>query len=75
LNRVGPQGGGPTPAPCAKYCPTGKPPTSSGLTSQRDSHPFSSALFAGVHARSLYPPSSSAISLIALNIKSQKQWF
>ncbi len=57
LNRVGPQGGGPTPAPCAKYCPTGKPPTSFGLTSQRDSHPCSSALFAGVlpaHS-TLYP--------------------
>ncbi|WP_186376590.1 hypothetical protein [Yersinia alsatica] len=47
----------------------------SGLTSQRDGHPCPSALFAGVHASSLYPPSLSAIFLIALNIKVQKTWF
>ncbi|OVZ96837.1 hypothetical protein CBW53_12800 [Yersinia frederiksenii] len=75
LNRAGGQAGPPAPAACAKYCPTGKPPASFGLTSQRDSHPCSSALFAGVHARSLYPPSLSAIFLIALNIKIQKLGF
>ncbi|MHA3207414.1 hypothetical protein ACX1HF_21715, partial [Yersinia pseudotuberculosis] len=61
--------GPPAPAACAKYCPAGKPPASFGLTSQRDGHPCPSALFAGVHARSLAPLSLSAIFLIALNVK------
>ncbi|PHZ33714.1 hypothetical protein CS536_22380, partial [Yersinia kristensenii] len=34
---AGGQAGPPAPAACAKYCPTGKPPTSFELTSQRDS--------------------------------------
>ncbi|CQD40909.1 Uncharacterised protein [Yersinia enterocolitica] len=55
LNRAGGQAGPPAPAACAKYCPAGKPPASLGLTSQRDGHPCPSALFAGVHARLLYP--------------------
>ncbi|WP_158501195.1 hypothetical protein ACIOG3_00135 [Yersinia rochesterensis] len=54
---------------CAKYCPAGKPSASFGLTSQRDGHPCPSALFAGVHGRSLYPLSLSATFLIALNVK------
>ncbi|PJE85989.1 hypothetical protein CU280_20330 [Yersinia mollaretii] len=71
LNRVGPQGGGPTPAPCAKYCPTGKPPTSFGLNEPARFASMLKRAFRGRPARSLYPLSSSAIFLIALNIKSQ----
>ncbi len=43
------------------------------LSSQRDWHPCPSALFAGVHARSLGPSSLSVIFLIALKVKRENQ--
>ncbi|EON3355704.1 hypothetical protein ACNHFS_000638, partial [Yersinia enterocolitica] len=47
LNRAGGQAGPPAPAACAKYCPTGKPPASFGLTSQRDSQSMLKRAFRG----------------------------
>ncbi|UXD25793.1 hypothetical protein FORC065_3015 [Yersinia enterocolitica] len=41
------------------------------LSRQRDGHPCPSALFAGVHARSLEPSPLSVIFLIALKVKIQ----
>ncbi|QKJ02057.1 hypothetical protein [Yersinia mollaretii] len=71
LNRVGPQGGGPTPAPCAKYCGCAIPSGSllanrTGADSLPARQPLSPRPCGSFGLQSL-----SAIFLIALNVKSQ----